>query len=84
MTRATDILLASLAPRGLNRPGSAKYIGVGTSLFDEMVDDGRMPKPKQINGRTVWDRVEIDFAFEALPHKDEATPWDVDDTGGTE
>ena len=83
MTRAADILPASLAPRGLNRPVSAGYIGVGTSLFDEMVDDGRMPKPKQINGRKVWDRHELDLSFDALPHKDEANPWD-DDTGGTE
>ena len=84
MTETANTLPPSLAPRGLKRPMAANYIGVGTSLFDEMVDDGRMPKPKQINGRTVWDRVEIDFAFEALPHKDEANPWDEDDTGGTE
>ncbi len=83
MTRAVDILPASLAPRGLNRPGSARYIGVGTSLFDEMVDDGRMPKPKTINNRVLWDRLELDLSFDALPHKDEANPWDEDDTGGT-
>ena len=59
-------------------------ISVGTSLFDEMVGDGRMPKPKQINCRTVWDRLELDLSFDALPHKDEANPWDEDDTGGTE
>ncbi len=82
MSRAD--LPKSLPPRGLNRPVSAGYIGVGTSLFDEMVDDGRMPKPKQINGRTVWDRHELDLSFDALPHKDEANPWDDDDTGGTE
>ena len=53
-------------------------------MFDEMVGDGRMPKPKQINCRTVWDRLELDLSFDALPHKDEANPWDEDDTGGTE
>ena len=84
MTRAVDILPASLAPRGLNHRASAEYIGVGTSLFDEMVDDGRMPKPKPINTRLIWDRHELDLSFNALPHKDEANPWDEDDTGGTE
>ena len=84
MTRAVDILPASLAPRGLKRTVSAKYIGVGTSLFDEMVGDGRMPKPKTINTRQIWDRLELDLSFDALPHKDEANPWDDDDTGGSE
>ena len=72
----------SLPPRGLNRPVSAAYVGVGTSLFDEMVGDGRMPKPKTINTRVLWDRWELDLSFDALPHKDEANPWDQD-TGGT-
>lgn len=32
-----------------------------------MVADGRMPKPKRLNSRTVWDRKALDFAFDALP-----------------
>jgi hypothetical protein len=32
-----------------------------------MVRDRRMPPPKRINGRVVWDRVKLDTAFEALP-----------------
>jgi hypothetical protein len=31
-----------------------------------MVSDGRMPKPKRIDGRTVWDRLQLDEAFAAL------------------
>jgi predicted DNA-binding transcriptional regulator AlpA len=54
-------------PRGLSRPLAALYIGVGTTLFDEMVEDGRMPKPKRVNNRTIWDRVELDIAFSDLP-----------------
>jgi excisionase family DNA binding protein len=56
----------SLPPRGLSRAQAAEYVGVGVTKFDEMVDDGRMPKPKRIDGRTVWDRVKLDEAFEAL------------------
>lgn len=56
----------SLAPRGLSRPQAAEYIGVGCSKFDEMVQDGRMPKPKRIDSRCVWDRVKLDEAFAAL------------------
>jgi hypothetical protein len=56
----------SLPPRGLSRVQAAEYIGVGVTKFDEMVDDGRMPKPKRIDGRTVWDRLKLDVAFDAL------------------
>jgi predicted DNA-binding transcriptional regulator AlpA len=71
-------LLLSLSRRGLSRVQAADYIGVGPTKFDEMVEDGRMPKPKRIDGRTVWDRVQLDEAFDAL--NDEAVPnknpWD--------
>jgi predicted DNA-binding transcriptional regulator AlpA len=61
-----SFLLPSLAPRGLSRVQAAEYIGVGATKFDEMVADGRMPKPKRIDGRTVWDRVKVDERFAAL------------------
>jgi hypothetical protein len=36
-----------------------------------------MPAPKRINSRTVWDRLELDEAFTALPSSDVAVnPWD--------
>ncbi|WP_099863873.1 helix-turn-helix transcriptional regulator [Pararhizobium haloflavum] len=55
------------APRGLSRVEASRYIGVGPTLFDEMVKDGRMPSAKKINSRAVWDREELDVYFEALP-----------------
>jgi predicted DNA-binding transcriptional regulator AlpA len=60
----------SYPPRGLSREEAARYIGVGSTLFDEMVADGRMPKPKSINSRAIWDRVALDIAFTSLPNKD--------------
>ena len=65
-----DVLPVSLAPRGLRRAEAAAYIGVSASLLDEMVRDGRMPKPKRINSRTVWDRYRLDEAFDALSEDD--------------
>ena len=76
MTRAADILPASLAPRGLSRVQSAAYVGVGPTLFDEMVEDGRMPAPKRINSRKIWDRQGLDEAFAGLPSDEDANPWD--------
>ncbi|MFG1203122.1 hypothetical protein V5F29_12105 [Xanthobacter aminoxidans] len=63
------VLPLSLPPRGLSRVEAAAYIGVSPSLFDDLVADGRMPRPKLLNARHVWDRLRIDAAFEALPEK---------------
>jgi hypothetical protein len=41
-----------------------------------MVKDRRMPCPKRINNRTVWDRKRLDDAFEALPDNGRGNPWD--------
>ena len=72
-------LPASLPPRGLSREVAAALISVGVSKFDQMVGDGRMPAPKRIDGRKVWDRLAVEAAFSALP-EDDATAsnsWDA-------
>jgi predicted DNA-binding transcriptional regulator AlpA len=72
----TSALPCSLPPRGLSRVQAAEYIGVSPSLFDQMIADGRMPRPKRINARTVWDRIQLDEAFSSLPGGDDHNPWD--------
>jgi predicted DNA-binding transcriptional regulator AlpA len=63
----------------LSRAEAAEYVGVSTSLFEEMVADGRMPPPKQINSRKVWMRTKIEKAFAELPEegqdKESSSPW---------
>jgi predicted DNA-binding transcriptional regulator AlpA len=77
MAARGNVLPLSLPPRGLSRVESAAYVGVSPSLFDSMVKDRRMPPPKRINGRTVWDRKRLDAAFDALPDDgDGSNPWD--------
>lgn len=69
----------SLPPRGLSRPEAAEYIGVSPTKFDQLVADRRMPRPKRIDGRVIWDRLKIDAAFAALPDDGgdhDANPWD--------
>ncbi len=75
--RKYDGLPHSLPPRGLCREVSALYIGISPSKFDAMVVDGRMPQPKRIDTRKVWDRTALDLAFEALPAEEELNPWDA-------
>lgn len=65
--------MIDLIPRGLSREQAA---GIGASKFDQLVSDGRMPKPKRIDGRVVWDRCELDGAFECLPEGGSPNPWD--------
>lgn len=74
--RRARALPPSLAPRGLSRCQAAAYVGISPTKFDQMVKDGRMPKAKRIDGRTVWDRVALDSAFDDLPSELEANEWD--------
>ena len=71
-----DALPLSLPPRGLCREGAAQYIGISATKFDQLVADGRMPKPRRLDGRKLWDRFALDNAFEALPDEDERNEWD--------
>jgi len=56
-----------LPRRGLNREDAANYIGIGVTKFDQLVSDNRMPRPKRIGGRRVWDIKQLDNYFEMLP-----------------
>lgn len=76
MNRRAEILPNSLPPRGISRGEAAAYLGVSASLFDAMVRDGRMPQPKRIGARCVWDRTKVDRAFEAIPGDDDVSPDD--------
>jgi hypothetical protein len=63
-------------PRGLSRDEAARYIGVGATKFDEMVADRRMPRPKRVDGRVIWDRIKLDMAFSDLPEEKKVNPLD--------
>jgi hypothetical protein len=53
-------------PRGLRRVLAAAYIGVSLSVWDSMVASATMPAAKRFNGRTIWDKVAVDRAFDLL------------------
>jgi len=75
--RRQDALPRALPPIGLSREIAAAYIDVSPSKFDQMVADGRMPKPKQIDSRRVWSRTAVEKAFAALPSdgEDDSDEW---------
>jgi excisionase family DNA binding protein len=65
--------------RGLSREEAAMYVGVSAGKFDELVADGRMPAPRRIDRRKVWDVRDLDVAFDALPSENphsEGSTWD--------
>ncbi len=65
-------------PRGLSRIDAAAYIGVSPGTFDSFVKEGRMPKPTRLRNRLVWDRVELDSAFNAFgeTNDNDNNDWD--------
>ena len=75
MMRSTSLSAVRPIPRrGLSRDEAAMYIGISASKFDELVRDGRMPAPRRIDSRKVWDVHQLDLAFNELPV--EGNSWD--------
>lgn len=62
--------------RGLSREEAARYVGVGATKFDELVKDGRMPKPFKIDSRVIFDIHDLDHAMDTLKEQAVTNPWD--------
>ena len=69
---------SSIQPRGLRRAEAAAYIGISPSHFDTKLKSGDIPEPKKRFGVTLWDRHEIDDAFDSAAVNDNKP--EVDDT----
>jgi predicted DNA-binding transcriptional regulator AlpA len=80
MTRSTALSQnRPVLRRGLSRGEAAMYVGISAGKFDELVRDGRMPAPKRIDSRKVWDVRDLDVAFDALPSENQpaqGSTWD--------
>ena len=61
----------TLAPRLIDRMAAAAYVNLSPNKFDELVRDGRMPKPKKIDRRRAWDVRALDKAVDALPEDED-------------
>ena len=56
---------------GLGEAEAAAAIGVSATKFRMLVKDRRMPSPRHLDGRNIWDVDELRAAFKALPHEGE-------------
>ena len=67
MARQTA-LPPTLAPRLIAREAAAAYVSLSPGTFDDMVRDGRMPRPRRLGlRRLAWDVRLLDAAVDALP-----------------
>jgi predicted DNA-binding transcriptional regulator AlpA len=74
-----NALPPTLAPRLIRREAAAAYVNVSPTTFDEMVRDGRMPRPKRLAGRRrAWDVRALDAAVDDLDdcNNDNDDTWD--------
>ncbi|MBM3654788.1 MAG: hypothetical protein FJX06_18590 [Alphaproteobacteria bacterium] len=69
MKKRADLHARLPIRRGVCAEEAALYLGIGVSLFRVMVSDGRMPRPRMINARRVWDVDDLDAAFKSLPRE---------------
>lgn len=51
-------------PRLLRAERAAAYLDMGTRTFLRLVQAGKLPKPKRIDGVVAWDRYRLDAAID--------------------
>ena len=55
-------------PRGLGKSQAAAYLSISTTLFDNLVRAGSVPRGRKISEkRTVWLKEELDDYLSCLP-----------------
>ena len=76
MESASRLHAVSQLRRGLRRNEACAYVGFSATKFDQLVTDGRMPKPLRVDGCVIWDVRDLDVAFDALKDSEDRNPWD--------
>lgn len=74
-TIAEPVRIEVAPRRGLSRTDAARYVGIGTTKFDELVKIKTMPDPFRIGDRALWDIRDLDAAIDNLKEVG-ANPWD--------
>jgi predicted DNA-binding transcriptional regulator AlpA len=71
-------LPSQLPPRLISREAAAAYVCVSPTIFDKLISEDRMPKPRKLTAhRKAWDVRELDLAIDNLPQEGE-TDGNVD------
>ena len=59
-------------PFAVGREAAAALISISPSFFDKLVGDGRMPQPRDLDTRVLWDPEEVKAAWRAIPKRGQA------------
>lgn len=75
--RRAEVLARLPIVFGLGAIEAAASLGISETFFRQLVDERRMPQPRTLNGRRIWDVDELRTAFKALPHAEDAPEIDT-------
>jgi predicted DNA-binding transcriptional regulator AlpA len=64
-----DHLPPGVVPFAVGRHAAAALVGISAGFFDKLVNGGRMPQPRDLDGRVLWDSDEVRAAWRALPKR---------------
>jgi hypothetical protein len=73
MTTRREILAGLPIVFGLSETEAAAAIGISATKFRELRKARRMPDPRKIDSRLVYDVDELRAAFKAMPHDGDET-----------
>lgn len=75
-----DHLPPGVYPFAVPLDAAAALVGVSSNYFGQLVEEGRMPQPREIGRRVLWDTEEVKAAWRAIPKRGEAAKansWDA-------
>jgi excisionase family DNA binding protein len=75
VSSAAPVRVEVVPRRGLSRQEAARYVGISTTKFDDLVREGEMPQPFRIGSRTIWDLRKLDAAFDILSGPEETNSF---------
>lgn len=64
----------SYPPRALRAERAAAYLGMSERTFLRLVEAGQMPRAVRILSMSLWDRLELDAAFDAMRGEPDPDP----------
>ena len=69
MARKAAVSVRLPVRRGLSETEAAVYLSLSPSFFRQLVAQGKMPRPRVVGRRRIWDAEELDLAFREVPRE---------------
>jgi predicted DNA-binding transcriptional regulator AlpA len=64
-----DHLPPGVVPFAVSRETAAELLGISSGTFDKLVKSGKLPEPREVESRILWDSAEIRAAWRAMPRR---------------